>query len=111
MKRIIILCLVLIIFTFFSDKTVNSYGECDQYGYMAMSDGLGSCRCMSGYVFGKDFMGKTACVSGDTICHDKYGYSSRYNSLSGSCECSYGYVLGKDSIGRTQCISETESCQ
>ena len=79
---------------------------------MATYDYLsGGCKCISGYVFGEDFMGKTICVSGDSVCYDKYGYGSRYDSLSNSCECSYGYVLGKNSIGRTQCISEDQACK
>ncbi len=113
MKKIFILVFVLVIFVsfFVTNKDVSAYGECDQYGSMAMYDGFGSCKCMSGYVFGKNFLGESYCVSGSSVCYDKYGYGSEYDSLSGSCECSYGYVLGKDSIGRTQCISESEACK
>lgn len=98
--------------TFFS-KTANAqYGSScsDQYGYMAYEDYSGYCKCMSGYVFGTDFLGKKSCVSATTLCYDKYGYGSTYNSLSNSCECSYGYVFGKDSIGRTQCITTSTMC-
>lgn len=82
----------------------------DQYGYMSYEDYSGYCKCMSGYVFGTDFLGEKSCVSATTLCSDKYGYGSTYDSISNSCGCSYGYVLGKDSIGRTQCITETQSC-
>jgi hypothetical protein len=91
---------------------VYAYGECSEYGIMAMYDYFtDSCKCMSGYVFGKGILGGTQCVSADSVCRDKYGYNSRYNSLDGLCECSYGYVLGKDSIGRTACISEDQACK
>ena len=97
---------------FFTQEKAYAYGECSEYGIWATYDYLsGGCKCMSGYVFGKDFLGQTTCVSGDSVCHDKYGYNSRYDSLSSSCECSYGYVFGKDLIGRTQCISEDQSCK
>lgn len=97
---------------FFISNKANAYGECSEYGIMAMYDTLtDSCKCMSGYVFGKDFLGQTTCLSGDSVCYDKYSYNSRYDSLSGSCECSYGYVFGKDLIGETQCISEDQACK
>lgn len=96
---------------FFSQNKANAYGECSEYGMWAMHDILtDSCKCMSGYIFGKDFLGQTTCVSGDSACRDKYGYNSRYDSLDGSCECSFGYVFGKDSIGRTQCVSPDSVC-
>lgn len=112
MKKIFILSFALIIFSsLLINKDVFAYGECDQYGSMAMYDGFGSCKCMSGYIFGKNFLGESYCVSGSSFCSDKYGYGSKYDSFSGSCECSYGYVFGKDSIGRTQCITKNKSCQ
>lgn len=114
MRKIFVVFLALVILTsfFFITKEVKAYGECDQYGYMAIYDSFSnSCKCTSGYVFGKDVLGQTACVSVDSICHDRLGIMSRYNILSDSCECSYGYVLGEDSIGRTQCVSENEACQ
>lgn len=112
MKKILLFSFVLIIFsTLLISRNVFAYGECDQYGSMAMYDGFGSCKCMSGYVFGKNFLGESYCVSGSSICYDKYGYGSEYDSFSGSCECSYGYIFGKDSIGRTQCVTKNKSCQ
>lgn len=102
---------LLFVGAFFMQEKVYAYGDCSEYGFMATYDYLsGGCKCMSGYVFGKYFLGQTTCVSGDTVCHDKYGYNSRYDSLSSSCECSYGYVFGKDSIGRTQCVSPDSIC-
>ena len=44
---------------------------------------------MSGYIFGKDFLGQTSCISGDQYCRDLLGYNSRYDSLYDSCECNY----------------------
>ncbi len=103
---------IFIIVILFIPKPSQSYGDCSEYGFWATYDYLsGGCKCMSGYVFGKDILGNTTCVSGNSVCYDKYGYSSRYDSLTNSCECSYGYVFGKDSIGRTQCISENQACQ
>ena len=58
MKNILIIVLLLVSFFIFNKKT-EAYGECSQYGYMATYDGLGSCKCMSGYAFGKDILGKT----------------------------------------------------
>lgn len=110
MKKIIIVFILLTIFSLGSTKKVNAYGECDQYGLMAMYDGLGSCKCLSGYVMGQ-LLGQPYCVSGTSVCYDKYGYGSEYDSLSKSCECSYGYVFGTDIVGRTQCISEDDSCK
>ena len=111
--RIIFLMIGVLLFAgaFFTQEKAYAYGECSEYGIWATYDYLsGGCKCMSGYVFGKDFLGQTTCVSGDSVCHDKYGYNSRYDSLSSSCECSYGYVFGKDSIGRTQCVSPDSIC-
>src|SRR3989344_2770051 len=108
-----VVCTCFVIYlAFFLPSNSQAYGECSDYGIWATYDYLsGNCKCMSGYVFGKDIFGETTCVYGNTVCHDKYGYNSRYNSTSNSCECSYGYLFGKDSIGRTQCISEDQSCK
>ncbi len=100
-----------------SSPSIPDYGS--NYSYpatpscpsMSSYDSLsGSCKCYSGYVVGKDILGKESCISADQKCRDDYGYNSRYNSLSNSCECSYGYVFGKDSIGRTQCVSQDSIC-
>ena len=106
----LLVSIILLVGAFVDYRKADAYGECSQYGIMAY-ESLGSCKCMSGYVFKDDIFGNSTCVSGSSVCYDKYGYGSQYDSLSGSCECSYGYVLGKDSIGRTQCISENQACQ
>lgn len=96
----------------FHIKITQSYGECSQYGIWATYNSLtDSCKCMSGYVFGKDILGNASCVSADQMCKDKYGFNSKYNSLNDSCECGYGYSLGKDAVGRTQCISTEQQCK
>lgn len=91
------------------DRAEAQYG-CSDYGSFAYEDYSGSCVCMAGYVFKDDYLG-TRCVSGDSVCSDKYGYGSDYDSLSGSCECRYGYVFGKNSIGQTECISDDQACK
>lgn len=68
---------------------------------------LGSCKCYSGYVVGKDILGKESCVSGNQKCHDDYGYNSSYSSLTNKCECDYGYMLGSSG----QCVSQNSYCQ
>lgn len=94
----------------FTQTTEAQYeSACSEYGVMAYESG-GYCKCMSGYVMGEDFMGNSQCVSGDSLCDDKYGYGSDYDSLSGSCECSYGYVWGENIFGERQCITETQAC-
>lgn len=70
------------------------------YDYLA-----DSCKCMSGYVVQKDFLGNDACVSADSVCRDQLGIMSRYNSLSNTCECSYGYI-----IYNGQCTSKDNRC-
>ncbi len=109
--RIIILFLLLTNLVSVTPTPSFAYGECSDYGPMAMLDILtDKCKCMSGYVFGTGMLGKPYCVSGDSVCSEKYGYHSNYDSISGSCECSYGYIFGKDSIGRTQCVSPDSIC-
>ncbi|MDP1706316.1 MAG: SH3 domain-containing protein [bacterium] len=113
-NKIIFLMISAFLFVgaFFMQEKVYAYGDCSEYGFMATYDYLsGGCKCMSGYVFGKDFLGQTTCVSGSSVCYDEYGYGSEYDSLSASCKCSYGYVFGKDSIGQTSCISEDQACK
>jgi len=110
MKKILILLIVLLVFSFGS-KVTNAFGECDQYGYMTMYDSFTrTCSCMSGYSFGKDFLGNTSCVSDDQLCKDQYGYNASSDYLSGKCKCGYGYVFGKDYVGRTQCVSADSVC-
>jgi hypothetical protein len=77
---------------------------------MAYESG-GYCKCMSGYVMGEDFLGETKCVSGDSVCSEKYGWGSDYDSLSGSCECRYGYTWGKNLFGERECITEDQACK
>ncbi|MBU1102755.1 hypothetical protein KJ853_03835 [Patescibacteria group bacterium] len=113
LRSTILACAFLILFGLFFIKIeeIKAYGECSQYGIMAMYDILtNSCKCMSGYVFGKDLFGQTTCVSGDIACHDKYGIYSRYNSLNSSCECSYGYMFDEDFMGRMKCVSGDSVC-
>jgi len=79
---------------FFTQEKAYAYGECSEYGIWATYDYLsGGCKCMSGYVFGKDSIGRTQCVSPDSICTDQLGYNARYNSLYDRCECRSGYVI------------------
>lgn len=110
MKKISILLIVLVVFSFGS-KVTNAFGECDQYGLMAMYDSFSrTCSCMSGYSFGKDFLGNTSCISDDQLCKDQYGYHASSDYLSGKCKCGYGYVFGKNYAGRTQCVSADSLC-
>lgn len=84
-----------------------SYYKTPSCPLMSYYDSLsGSCKCMSGYIVGKDFLGKEACVSADSVCRDQIGFMSRYNSLTGKCECSYGYV-----IYNGECTSQEDKCQ
>jgi hypothetical protein len=109
--KLLVLALLIVFAGIVLVGEVRAYGDCSQYGMMAIyEDYTNSCKCMSGYVFGK-LVGSDYCVSGDSICHDKYGYDSRYDSSSRSCECDYGYVFGEDSIGRTQCVSPDSICK
>jgi hypothetical protein len=106
--KLIIFISLLVIIALVVPITSFAYGDCSEYGIYAREDTLtGKCKCLNSYVFSDNALGKPYCVSGDTLCHDKFGYNSRYDSYSGSCECSYGYFFGKDSIGRDQCISCT----
>lgn len=102
--------LLLLYLSIFTNQSNAQYDPCSEYGIFAYEE-FGYCKCMSGYVFGKDFLGNDQCVSADQICKDKYGYNSKYSSLNSACECSYGYVFGKDSIGRTQCVSPDSICE
>ena len=85
--------------------------DCSQYGLFAYSDGLGYCKCMSGYVWGTNILGDKACVSGSSKCYDQYGYGSTYDSLSGKCKCSYGYIWSTDILGKDKCVSESQYCR
>lgn len=112
MKYVLSLVLVFVMtLVVFGVPKAYAYGECSDFGLMVTYDMFtSSCKCMSGYVMGKDFLGKTSCVSGDGVCRDKYGSFSRYSSSNGSCECSYGYILGVNSMGHVQCISHDTDC-
>ena len=85
--------------------------DCSQYGLFAYSDGLGYCKCMSGYIWGTNILGDKTCVSGNQECKDQYGYGSTYDSLSGKCKCSYGYVWGTNILGEDECVSESQYCR
>lgn len=110
MKKIIVTLLLVISF-FTLNKTVQAFGECDQYGPMAIYDGFSSCKCMSGYVFGKDYSGNTSCVSASQACKDQYGYNATSDYTTNQCKCNYGYSFGKNSLGKTQCISDDQMCK
>ena len=112
-QRIIAIIMILMFFAVGLTLPHSSaaFGECDEYGFMATYDILAdSCKCMSGYVFGKDFLGNTQCVSGDSVCSDKYGVMSRYNSLDKSCECTYGYILAEQ-YGKVECVLGDQLCR
>lgn len=109
MKSLFLISLLLITIFTFSSKTTNAYGECSQYGPMAMYDGFSSCTCMSGYSMGKDFSGQTSCISDYQMCQTQYGYHATSN-YAGGCKCNYGYGFGKDYSGRTQCVSLDSQC-
>ena len=102
MKKIFIFIIVLILLSSFND--VEASLGCMDYG-MAYEDFSGYCKCMSGYVWGTNFLGKPYCISGTTYCYDKYGYNSSYDILSNSCECGYGYVWDSDVLGNRSCVS------
>ena len=112
-KKIINLIFLLVVFVFvlILGAKAHAFYDCSSYGFYAYSDGLGYCKCMSGYVWGTDYFGNRVCVSGDSKCIEQYGIMSTYDSFSGKCECSYGYLFGTDSIGRTQCISDDSFCR
>lgn len=63
---------------------------------------LGSCKCISGYVVD----GTGSCTSGETVCHQKYGYGSSYSNFDKTCSCDYGYKF--DSTG--QCVTQQSYC-
>lgn len=62
----------------------------------------GRCECYSGYIASGG-----SCISEDQYCQDRYGWNSRYNSLSNNCECSYGYVVDSST---NRCISGDQYC-
>jgi len=101
MKKIIYIIIFGIII-FFAPRLSLAYG-CMDYG-MAYSDGLGYCKCMSGYIWGVNYSGAPYCISGNSYCFDKYGVSSEYDSASGSCKCRSGYVWDESSFG-SRCVS------
>lgn len=109
MKKIFVLG-IIIVFSFFINKELaNSYGECDQYGAMSYYDGYSSCKCMSGFSFGKDYSGHKTCISDYQACQNQYGYHAT-SDYSGSCKCSYGYGFGKNTFGETECVDLDSSC-
>lgn len=108
-KNIAILFLVTSFFTL--NTEAQAFGECDQYGPMAIYDGLNSCKCMSGYVLGKDYLGNTSCVSASQACKDQYGYNATSDYITNQCKCNYGYSFGKNALGKTQCISDDQMCK
>lgn len=110
MKKLLLGLIFFLTLIPITDVQVEAYGGCFEYGIMAYEVG-DSCKCMSGYVFGKDFLGKTACVSADQMCKDQYGYNASSDYLTNNCKCNYGYSFGKDMFGKTQCISDDQMCK
>jgi len=112
-KNLIRLSVLFWVFSFFvfSINDTNAYPGCSEYGSFAYSDGIGGCKCMSGYIWGADFLGERKCVSGDSECSDQYGYGATYDSLSGKCKCRFGYIWGTDILGKDKCVSENEYCR
>jgi len=83
--------------------------DCSQYGFAAQPDYLsGGCKCMSGYVFQRDYLGAMKCVSADSVCSDRYGYGATYDSLTERCQCGSGKVFVRASGGGLVCASCTD---
>jgi hypothetical protein len=60
----------------------------DQLGIHARAGYGDTCECSYGYVIHN---GK--CTNGDSVCTDKHGYNSSYDSLDNACECDEGYTF------------------
>lgn len=105
-----LLLVVIFTATFALHAKTSAYGGCEQYGFMAYEFG-GSCKCSSGYAFGKDILGNTACVSVDQMCKDQYGFNATSDYLTDKCKCNYGYSFGKDIFGKTSCVSTDQLCR
>jgi len=106
MKKI--LFFLFIIFFLTPISVVYAYGDCSGYGLMAYYDSLsGGCKCMSGYVWGKDFLGNDSCVS----CSSKYGYGATADYLSGGCKCMSGYIMKRGFLGKLECVSADQECR
>lgn len=103
--RLSVLSLVLSFCTFSVNET-KAYYSCSEYGSFAYSDGLGYCKCMSGYVWDTNIFGDKTCVS----CSSKYGYGATSDYLTGSCKCRSGYVWGTGVLGDQQCVSGDQKC-
>ncbi|MCX6793433.1 MAG: SH3 domain-containing protein [Candidatus Falkowbacteria bacterium] len=101
------LVLVIFIVAIFIPLPSKAFLDCSQYGLMAYADYSGYCKCMSGYIWGKSFMGQPYCVSGSSYCYDNYGLGSEYDSYSNSCKCSSGYVWDNTFTG-SRCVSCSE---
>lgn len=113
-NNLVFISVLFLVFSLFSSSTneTKAYSSgCSQYGTFAYSDGLGYCKCMSGYVMGKNFMGSSYCISGSSYCYNKYGYGSEYDYLSGYCKCSSGYKIQTDNFGNEECISKSQYCR
>ena len=83
--------------------------DCSQYGFAAQPDYLsGGCKCMSGYVFRRDFLGDMKCASADSVCSDKFGYGATYDSLTERCQCGSGKVFVRARGGGLVCASCTD---
>lgn len=73
---------------------------------MSLYDSLSkSCKCITGYIVGKNILGEESCVLADNVCTDKMGYGAQYNTTTQSCECRNGYIYDG-----SKCVSELSYC-
>jgi len=107
-KNLIRLSVLFWVFSFFvsSINDTNAYSGCSEYGSFAYSDGLGGCKCMSGYIWGTNIYGIVTCVS----CSSKYGYGAISDYSTGSCKCMSGYIWGTNLLGERKCVSGNSEC-
>lgn len=101
--------LFLISFFLFPISKVQADLGCIGYG-MAYEDLGGYCKCMSGYIWGKNIFGEPYCVSGTSMCTEKYGYHSSFTSYNNSCSCNYGYIFANDRYGDLKCLDPDDIC-
>lgn len=110
MKKNILSFLLLSLIFSYSHTRALSFESCSStYGIWAMDSYNGTCKCMSGYVFGTDMFGKKTCVSADSVCTDKYGYGATADIGGTSCKCRYGYVM-QNTYSGTKCVDTSTAC-
>lgn len=108
-KEIQLILFFAIVIIFVPTLIKASYG-CSDYG-MAYEDFSGYCKCMSGYVWGKNIMGDPYCISADQACKDEYGYNATSDYLTNKCKCRYGYVFADDMFGNLKCTDADSVCR